>query len=694
MGVCIALLWTGISALPAASSQVALLTATHRNGQTFLVWNSPLGIGWSYRVYRSATPLLTGEDLGTASLVGTVGDSTWCDRRLSSLVGIVQGFTIDPLGLPFDVERGLFVATPAQAGDVYYAVTCQGAGDVEDRTLVPGVNALLLPVSETPARPRPVYQRDIRLGGCKYGVYTLWTTDTGTPHFPAMSNRASQPFDCSVVLGTKGGALMFQPHPRFGNFLTGGFGSGTLGEWVLTTDDFIETTDVNTFWFGYQANYDNEVSAANPAAATGVVEDYTARRVIFTLEWARGGFAIDTTRVYAMGASMGGIGSVFMAMDRPDLIAAVMVSTPLFDFGFDSDPNPSSFNPGGSQRATCDRLWGTIASQPRLEDGTLVYDRLNAGRLARALESRFVPPIFAFNGRNDTVVGWAEKTRFYQTMDECRGGGAFFWDTRNHYNTATAGAWYPMQDYRYLYRFRTNRSFPAFSHCSGDGNPGNGEAANGDSIGTINGFLEWDPSLDVPRRWRVRLKLRNLTTLWGTVSAPESVTVDVTPRRLQSFAVSNLFGYTWTVTRTSDGATVQTGTATVDSVGQITMHGVKVYKGGSVLEVIGDPAAAPDLGTTGVGRPGWAVELAPAIGPIANPVRSAASVNLSFGRAGEAFVELFDVSGRVVRHLFRGDVAAGVQALRLDPAALPRGIYFLVARQGRATTIRRVAILP
>jgi poly(3-hydroxybutyrate) depolymerase len=80
------------------------------------------------------------------------------------------------------------------------------------------------------------------------------------------------------------------------------------------------------------------------------VADYTTRRVAFTLEWARRTFPIDTSRVYVTGGSMGGIAGVFLSMWRPDLIAAVMVTVPLFDFSFTSDPNPSSFNEGGRDR--------------------------------------------------------------------------------------------------------------------------------------------------------------------------------------------------------------------------------------------------------------------------------------------------------------------------------------------------------
>jgi hypothetical protein len=686
----IAALSGALLACPAGATAISGLGALHHDGQTFLTWTSPPGAGWTFRVYRSPSAIESGSDLATASHAGEVADSSWCDRRLSSLSGTIHGFSIDSLAAPLDSTRGLFVRTSESAGTAYYAVTCQAPGGAEDAGIIPGENSLASPVSETPSLPRPVYQRTL-LGpwGAAADVYTLWTSDRETPFFPAMCDRPGEPYDCSVHHGAHGGGLMFHAHVRGGGFYLADAGSGMGGEWQLTMDDFIRTPEVNTFWFGYHEGYDIESGASQPPPLDGIVEDHTARRAIFTLEWARRNFPVDTSRVYVMGASMGGIAGVFLAMWRPDLIAATMVNVPLFDFSFQTDPNPlCEFNAGGGQRLTCDRLWGEVGTDLRMADGTRVYDRLNAGMLAAGLEARFVPPIFAFSGRNDTTIGWAEKIPFYRAMDQHRGGGAFFWDTRTHSNTDTGGAWWPVQDYRYVYRFRTNLSFPALSKCSADGDPGNGEAANGDSIGTINGFVEWDPGIvDDGGHWQVRLKLRDLPTLWGVVSAPESVTVDVTLRRLQRFIVAPEDSCPWAVVRWSDNARVQSGVVTPDLLGVLTIPAVKVYRSGCVLGVGAPPLVSVD-------RDGPAAPVAlPRIGPLPCPVRGAFIVTLDWPRAGERSVELFDPAGRRVRMLLRGRVERGREVERLDPAGIPAGIYVIRARQGEAAAVRRFVVL-
>src|SRR5436309_14924289 len=118
-------------------AQVAALAALHHDGQTFLTWTCPPGAGWTYRVYRSFSKILIAADLETATLIGGPADSSWCDRRLSSLSGTVFGFAVDSLAAPLDSTQGLFVWTPDAAGSPWYAVTCVGADGYEDRAITP-----------------------------------------------------------------------------------------------------------------------------------------------------------------------------------------------------------------------------------------------------------------------------------------------------------------------------------------------------------------------------------------------------------------------------------------------------------------------------------------------------------------------------------------------------------------------------
>jgi len=148
-----------VSAGFAAADQVSALAAVHHDGQTFLTWTSPPGTGWTYRVYASAAPMDSAGDLDSATFLGSVGDSTWWDRRYSTLHAKTFAFRVDSTSAYLTSAQGLFVSTAPADTSRYFAVTAQAPGGTEDSTLTPGGNSLLAPVVEHMARPQPVFQR-------------------------------------------------------------------------------------------------------------------------------------------------------------------------------------------------------------------------------------------------------------------------------------------------------------------------------------------------------------------------------------------------------------------------------------------------------------------------------------------------------------------------------------------------------
>jgi pimeloyl-ACP methyl ester carboxylesterase len=684
-GVAVAI---ALTAPAARAAQVENLSALHSSGQTFLTWTSPPGTGWIFRVYASQYPLRSPGDLAQATSVGVVGDSTWYDRRFSVITGAVTSYRVDPLAEPLGPDQGLCVLTPVTSGRRFYAVTAQlGPIMAEDRSLIAGVNALPHPVTEHVDRPEPVFQRQLTNRFNQPAVYTLWSTDTPTPMFPAMSNVAGVPFDLAVVppadMGTS--SLIVSMHARTGNFMQGIYGTWTPGEWVLALDDPLNNSDANTFWYGYHEGYNIDMDV-NPPPTGGVVHDYTLQRVIYSLEWAERKFSINRTRVYAYGFSMGGIGSAMLAMRRPDLIAAIMTIAAKFDFSFINDPNPlSGFNIGNSLRATADRLWGPLDVDLPNNNGVSIYHALNDGWLAGAMTPVAVPPIIAFNGKNDFTTGWAEKIPFYRDMQGARQGGTFFWDMRDHLSNSDA-PWSPTQDFRYLYRFRTDLSFPALSNCSADNDPGDGNPAVGDSVGCINGWVEWDTTaIDQNLDWGTRLWTRSLPRQEGLIAGPESVTVDVTPRRLQNFRVLRGEQYHCTVVRDLDGALLRDEMLTPDGYGLLTIRQATVYRSGTTLHLQAQSALAVESSPAAPGHIRLALTR--------NPIGPLTAVELSWPAAGPARVDLMDVSGRIVRTLLNGPAAAGPVRLTLSSRDLGAGVYFLVASQRGERAVQRAVVL-
>mgnify|MGYP003346557592 CR=1 FL=1 len=663
------------------------LTALHHDGQTFLTWNPPPGTGWKYRVYHSASPIATDADLNTATLLGSVGDSAATDRRLSSLTKVLYTFRTDSTATPLAADKGLFVVTVPATRQGWYAVTSQLTGSAEDRHVIPGGNALISAVSEVLALPRPVFQRPLTVNGITAKVFTLWTWNVDTPLFPAMCNVPSWPFDASVTSGIPQGPAFMRFHALGGAFTQGFQTSGDPSEWVVALDDYSLNGDIATWWHGYHPGYDLTANG-NPVPTTGTIIDYTNRRALHTIRWARATFDLDTTRVYAFGFSLGGTYSLQLAFLHPELISAAMASTGKVDYSFQSEPVLNAgYNPSGQYRPIVNRLWGTVASNLPSSLGLPMYTLMNDDALAARTVGRGAAFMINFSGRHDETVGWAEKLGFFDAMRRYHQGHVDYWDNRDHSGFVYPGGMASNLDPRWLYRFRSTLSWPAFSNCSADDAPGDGTVASGDTLGTINGTMDWDPAVsDSAARWTVTLKTRTIPTLWGTRPAPESLTVDVTPRRVQRFTAAPGTSVTWSAVRISDNATVQQGSVTVDPDGLVTVPQVRTYRTGTRLTLVAPP---PGLGIPDA--PHGARTLL--FSPLTNPARDRIRLTVDWPRDGAARIELFDTSGRLIRTLLDGPVQSGSWHALADLTGLAPGVYLTRALQGDRQALQRVVVL-
>jgi hypothetical protein len=239
---------------------------------------------------------------------------------------------------------------------------------------------------------------------------------------------------------------------------------------------------------------------------------------------------------------------------------------------------------------------------------------------------------------------------------------------------------------RQIYKYRLDQSYPAFTNCSTNSDFGDGDPATADPIGQINGLVDWDETatVDTQLRWEVTLRTRSVATRDGIIGAPSSLTVDVTPRRLQSFIVAQQVLYHFEVRRTSDGELIQSGTTTPDQDAVLTLPQIAVVDGGVRLAVY--PNA-----TAGV-TPGASARLVLHLALSRNPVQDKASLTIEWPGTGDAVVELFDMQGRRVRTEYSG-AAQGLTERTFRTAGLAAGLYVLSAQQGTAKAVRRVTVI-
>ncbi len=660
----------GAVAPRADAALVTDVTVKQHDGQVFVTWNNRPGAGWLYRIYALSDEPGSGSTLSPGACLGTCGDSSAVNRRLSRITGQLETFRVDSTDAPLAPTQGLFVHTIAASGAHWWVVTADSAG-IEDTTVEPGINAVGVAVSEVAARVRPVWQR---ANASPAGdVYVLWGGDEDTPTQPALANTPNQAFLLGVRRGTPGGPLSVHGHGRGGTFFNSLVGAGLPGESVIAPDDHLDTEDGGCWYFGYHAGYDLD-ETLNPPPTSGTVVDYGERRLLALLDWAELELGHDPKRVYALGSSMGGTFAVFMAWHHPDRIAAAWAQVPKVSFARSVDEQYWT-------RFSWDRLWGPIDRDLPCSNGRPAYEFLDPARWAAHHPGMSTAPVLAFVGRQDDFTGWSEKLAWMHLCDSLGLSATVFWDERTHAGSAT-GAWLPMHDPRWLSRFSLDRSHPAFSRCSAAFDAGPGPHTVGDSVGTNVGALDWEPlATDEPDGWAVLLRTRDLVTRWDTIPAPESLTVDVTPRRLQVFQLQPWSGYEWRVVRAVDGAILQTGWTATDGGGRLTVPAVKVLRTGCRLEV-GEPSSLADAPARVPVR--LRVQAAPVLPP-------GGAFGVAWAGAAPARVDLVDVGGRRAAELFAGSPAGG-STLAL-PRALAPGVYWIRASQGQARAVRRVVVL-
>lgn len=661
--------------------QVTGLTAENKRGQTYLTWNNLPGTGWTYHVYASIGAVRTTSDFfNYAYELGTVGDSSAVDRRISSLLNETLTFHTDSAGPALSAHRGLFVTTPLEPGLTHYVVLAEHALYPLVNSFLPGQNTTVDAVWERDGQPRPIWQRTISrppYPTCE--DYVVFASPNAIPGLPAMWQHHGHARHFGVIRGTPGGALVMHGHGHGGSFMYAAYGTGQPGETVIAPDDYLPSWDRSSFYLGYNSNYDPELGPNQPVSG-GVVIDYTDRFVVYLMDWAQANLGTDPNRVYALGTSMGGTFSFFLAWHHPERVAAAMSTVPKLCASYTGDTSPTI-------TATFERMWSPIdVNLPTTVEGIPVFDWMDGRVMAQRYYGRGAAPVFGFVGRNDDIVGWQEKLPLFDALNQYRAGGAWFWDDRSHSSDQNKTTWSPVQlDWARLYRYRLDLSYPALSNCSADSDPGEGTTATGDSVGTINGFVDWDEDLvDLTDRWECVLRPRTLPTRFGELSpGAGTITVDVTPRRLQQFRVSSRTGYRYTVTDAVGGEFLAGGTLSADESFVLTVPAVPVVANGSrlVLEPLStlavEDGASPRL---------------PRLALSANPIRGSATLHVEWPGEGDARVDLVDLAGRRVRALFAAPVR-GAADVRLDAAGLAPGVYLVQARQGGARSSKRVIVV-
>jgi pimeloyl-ACP methyl ester carboxylesterase len=357
-----------------------------------------------------------------------------------------------------------------------------------------------------------------------------------------------------------------------------GFGDTWQGiksspNWFPNVFTLVPNDPLGTWFYGYS----DQLPKGDPNQ--GMVVNYTERRLLAYLEHFEALYSIDRNRVYVMGGSMGGTGTTSLALRYPHVFAA-------------ADAKKGATNRTYCKwKSQCEGIWGRVESRVKNNDGVNVWDWQNMAWYAQH-HNAAATWIRTMHGREDTSIPYRQVAgppgvspmSFYSALEAFKIGHECLWDCSSHSLPAlkpfAADDWWePFNDP--LCFFRLDLSFPAFSNFSANDHPGTGagdavgsdsqlgdNTYDGDPNGGLNRFLRWNSTTisDEKSQYSIEIKLSSGPS--GYKGKGE--VVDVTPRRLQKFAVKPGATYSWST------SAEQRGQATADVEGLVTIPAVKI----------------------------------------------------------------------------------------------------------------------
>jgi dienelactone hydrolase len=518
------LLWSSGLALAAP---VTNLQVAFRKGQTFITFREVTG-SVTYSVYRSTSPIASVAGL-TPIAVLPQGSGVY------KYTG--QGFIVTDLGTPLAAGTGLLVYTTSQNGTYYYAVT-----NSQDATISAGVNATMSGLAETVWVTPGAVQIRAPYAFQGYQITEFFAWDDYASWDPAWGYYGSR-FDVGAQTLAAGQTypLTLQLH-----------GAGMNGyrepdHWVPQAvgvhvfpvdlefshgmqDPYTGSGRPYAAWFGYP------LRTVTPNIAVSAMERRVLRFVRAVQADPR--YQVDATRIYVSGGSMGGGGSLHIAMHNPTMFAAAEVITAWVDTLAWGDWSAYSTNPPvDSPSGPLFRNW---------QDAAWVVDNTSAN----------LPPLVHTFSKNDTTISMSRYPNLLQRMETRKFAQIAVWRDTNHTPFMLSGA----NSFR---RFRKNEAYPAFAAASSS-------TPFDATLGQRNQNIDWSSSL---RSLGAGTDIVDLAGAFGMTfkSLTTDATADVTIRNTQQFRPRSGESVTWR-NETSGGQVLESGTMAADAQGLVTIR--------------------------------------------------------------------------------------------------------------------------
>ncbi|EKD42045.1 MAG: hypothetical protein ACD_73C00357G0002, partial [uncultured bacterium] len=574
----------------ATLAQPTNFVAVNRNGQTFLTWTENSAItGEKYVIYRSTNPI-NADTLGQATPIALIAENSSYYRTEAIRDGSVQQrFIIENNGAQLAATTGLFVNTPHEAGNFYYAIATN-SGAQANLTSFANSNSLANSINETTDDPKPILVATAQSNGRTGRIYTQfmdyhnwnetmhgyaynYSVSVDDNYNPA-SNESMQ-----IALHMEG------KNSRYANVEI--YGDGI---WIRIDSPYFASYSEQDWYWGYSCNNDFQ-NATRQVVDNGPICNFTELRTIRaikdTIEDPFYANHADVNRIYAYGHSMGASGVLSLAMHYPKIVSAVYASQGMTDYSTDPVWRNENLTRWGSLATNNPVLnlgiqWidgtNTAASISQL-NGMGIWDYMDHKTIACSpaynnMETAF---IIATHGSIDgSIQAATQGYPFYDCLSQGHRGFVGQIDNADHgwqqYEPQSPINFRPLIDpwgAWEVYDFPVTQSYPAFTLAS-DSDFG---ATNG--LADYNITLDWDPNsmVDTANRYEVMVN-----------STAGNQIVDITPRRTQQFIVLPNTIYNWE-NQNTQGNVLASGTSQSNELGVLTVNDFSVSSMGNKLVI-------------------------------------------------------------------------------------------------------------
>lgn len=262
--------------------------------------------------------------------------------------------------------------------------------------------------------------------------------------------------------------------------------------------------NMNDWWWG--GTNISDFKGLDPAHA-GTEPQPVENRCMATIGWTFFNYSIDCNCVYAVGNSMGGSGSLGIALCRGNIFAAIKANVP------------------AGVRHAADRCCLDVP----MPEGFKIPD----------------PPIVIdYSAQNDS---WSSGHEIlYKGMHDRKYQIFGFWGMFGHENDNEKIAVYNDLVHSVdVWAFKLNEAYPVFTDATTDDElpwPDRTSTASGQ----LNGFFRWSDIADTENEFAITLKLLGNNEWETRVELPKESTADITFRRLQNFRLHPGEKFEWT----------------------------------------------------------------------------------------------------------------------------------------------------